>query len=629
MKRVAPYGTWTSPITADLVASAGLRLGEIALDGDGVYWVEGRPLEQGRNVIVRRGAHGCVEDVTPAGFDVRTRVHEYGGGAFTVADGAVYFVNLRDQQVYRQPVGEARPVAVTSAAGRRFADLVVDRSRDQLLAVCEDHRRKRAEPENSLVAIPLQGGEPVTLAAGHDFFSSPRVSPDGRQMCWLAWDHPNMPWDGTELWVAELDRGGVPKDNCRIAGGPTESIFQPEWAPDGVLFFVNDRSGWWNLYRHGDGATSSVVEMNAEFGLPQWVFGMSTYAVVSANGLVAAYTRAGVWHLARIRLHGDGASIERIELPYTWMTGVRAAERTVAMQAGSAVQPVAVITLDLDSECVETLRSSCDVAVDGGHLPEPEAVSFSTEDGLTAHGFFYAPVNRDHAAPPGETPPLLVMSHGGPTAATSPVFSLKTAFWTSRGFAVLDVNYGGSTGYGRAYRERLRGRWGIVDVDDCVNGARRLAQAGLVDPQRMAITGGSAGGYTTLCALTFRDTFRAGASYYGVSDLEALARDTHKFESRYLDGLVGPYPEARAAYRERSPIHHVSGLSCPVIFFQGALDVVVPRSQAERMVESLRARGLRTEYVLFDDEHHGFRCAANIASALDREHAFYVDALGL
>jgi dipeptidyl aminopeptidase/acylaminoacyl peptidase len=411
-----------------------------------------------------------------------------------------------------------------------------------------------------------------------------------------------------------------------VAGGVGESIFQPEWSPGGALYFASDRSGWWNLYRLDGEEARALHPLEAEFGLPQWVFGMSTYAVVSEREIVCAYTRDGFWELAR--LEPSTGQLDPIETPYTEISGLRASRGRVIFAGASAAEPTSLVALHLESGRLEVLRRFSDVAVDSGYLSLPEPIEFETSGGRTAHAIFYPPRNRDFEAPDGELPPLLVKSHGGPTAATSSAQNLRIQYWTSRGIAVLDVNYGGSTGYGRAYRERLSGQWGVVDVDDCVNGARALVERGRADGKRLAITGGSAGGYTTLCALTFRDVFQAGASHYGISDLEALARDTHKFESRYTDRLVAPYPEGRDLYVERSPIHHVDRLACPVIFFQGLEDRVVPPDQAQRMVEALRAKGLPVAYLAFEGEQHGFRRAENIRRALDGEFAFYARVFG-
>jgi dipeptidyl aminopeptidase/acylaminoacyl peptidase len=596
-------------------------LGQIALDGDDVYWNEIRPAEGGRYAIARRTPEGRTTDITPSSFNARTRVHEYGGGAFAVSEGTVYFSNFSDQRLYRQdPRGE--PTPITPEKEYRYADAVIDRRRGRLICVREDHTVSGREAANTLLSLDLEGrDEGRLLVSGNDFYSSPRLSPDGSRLAWLTWNHPQMPWDGTELWLGELVSDGSLGASERVAGGVDESIFQPEWSPDGVLHFVSDRTGWWNLYRWIDGRVEPLHEMEAEFGYPQWAFGLSQYAFESAGRIICAYADEGVWHLASL----DTAlrSLESIETPYAEIWSVRAAPGRAVFAAGSPNEPPSIVELHLATGQLEVLHRSSDVALDEGYLSRPEAIEFPTEHGLTAHALFYAPQNPNFVGPPGEQPPLIVMSHGGPTGSTSTTARVGIQYWTSRGIAVLDVNYGGSTRYGRAYRERLKGQWGVVDVDDCVNGALYLVERGEVDSQRLAIRGGSAGGYTTLCALTFRDLFSAGASYFGVSDLEALAEETHKFESRYLDSMIGPYPERRDLYEKRSPINFTDRLLCPVIFFQGLEDQVVPPNQAELMVEALRTRGVPVAYVAFEGEQHGFRRAETIQRVLDAELYFY------
>ena len=627
MNTVSPYGSWKSPITSDLIVSGTVGLGQIAIDGDDIYWVEGRPSEAGRSVIVRRTPDGKITDVTPPPFNVRTRAHEYGGSSFVVAGGIVYFSHFADQRIYCQAL-DSQPEPLTPAANCRYADVIVDNQRNRLICVREDHAGE-GEAVNTIVSINLDNGADIQiLTEGNDFYASPSLSPDGSQLCWISWNHPNMPWDGTELWVAEINADGYLDKTNLVAGGLEESIFQPQWSLDGVLYFVSDKSNWWNFYRTANPSLPTerqpiepLCEMAAEFGLPQWNFGMSTYALISESKIICTYTQQGKWHLAS--LDSIAKQLTTIETSYTDISSVKARGEIVVFLAGSPTESTAIVQLNLATNQREVLRRSSDLSIDAGYLSVPEPIAFPTENGLTAFGFFYPPQNQDFAAPAGEKPPLVVKSHGGPTAATSSSLSLKIQYWTSRGFAVLDVNYGGSTGYGREYRKRLQDSWGIVDVDDCANGAKYLAQKGLVDGDRMAIAGGSAGGYTTLCALTFRDVFKAGASYYGVSDLEALATDTHKFESRYLDGLIGPYPERKDLYVARSPIHSAERLSCPVIFFQGLEDKVVPPNQAEMMVEILKAKGLPVAYVAYEGEQHGFRRAENIKRTLDGEFYFY------
>ena len=638
--RIAPYGSWASPITSDLIVASSVGLGDILVDGGDVYWIESRPQEQGRSVIVCRSQTERSTDVTPpmpangqGAFNVRTRVHEYGGGAYLVSERVVYFSNDADQRLYRQEPG-APPVPITEAPaqprGLRYADGIVDLVRGRLIWVREDHTAGTEQPINTLVDIPLSGSHPQrVLVSGNDFYASPRLRPDSTCLAWLEWRHPNMPWDGTELWVGRCAADGMIAERRKVVGGDTESIFQPEWSPDGVLYFVSDRSGWWNLYRiAGDPLSTSakaeaVYPLEAEFGSAQWGFRPSRYAFAPAQRLICSYSRNGSASLAAVDL--NTLAVTPITTEFTEIASLRAGAEHVYFVGASPTHFPAIVELAPSSGRAAVLKHSNtqDVQAYNGYLATPQSIEFPTENGLTAFGLFYPPINRDFGGPASELPPLIVRSHGGPTSAFSSALDWSIQYWTSRGFAVLNVNYGGSTGYGRAYRERLRGNWGIVDVDDCVNGARHLAASGQVDGKRMAIRGGSAGGYTTLCALTFRSVFATGASYYGVSDLEALAKDTHKFESRYLDGLIGPYPARRDIYIERSPVHFAERLSVPIAFFQGVEDPIVPPNQAEAMVEALKAKGVPFQYLLFDGEQHGFRRAQTIKRTLDAELYFY------
>jgi dipeptidyl aminopeptidase/acylaminoacyl peptidase len=628
--QVAPYGSWKSPVTSDLIVAGAVGPGQTALDGGDAYWVELRPSEGGRNCVVRRAPGGAAEDLTPEGFNARTRVHEYGGGDFVVHEGTIYFSNFADQRLYAQEPGAA-PRPLTPEGQMRYADPTFDRRRGRLIAVREDHSVEGAEAVNTVVSLNAGGGVNedggVVLVGGSDFYSTPRVSPDGTKLAWLQWNHPDMPWDGCELWVGELSDEGTLVSSGRVAGGGEESVFQPEWSPSGVLYFVSDRNNWWNLYRLSEGGGhEAMCEMAAEFGVPQWLFAMSTYAFASEGLIVCTFNEKGRWSLAT--LDTESKKLETIETPYDDIAYLSADENRAVFRGGSPTERVGIISLDLRTRKTEVLRRASDVTVDQEYLSAPRAVEFPTENGLTAHAFFYAPRNRDFSAPEGERPPLLVHCHGGPTAATRTTLRLETQYWTSRGVAVLDVNYGGSTGYGREYRQRLNGNWGVVDVDDCVNGARHMAASGEADPERCVITGGSAGGFTTLNALTFREFFKAGASHFGISDLTIFVGDTHKFESRYLDRLVGPYPECSDLYYERSSINFTDQLSCPIIFFQGLEDKVVPPNQAELMVEALRRKKLPVAYVAFEGEQHGFRRAENIRRALDGELYFYSRVFG-
>lgn len=619
--RTAPYGSWKSPVTADLVAHKAIGLGQIKLDGQDIYWYETRPAEGGRYAVVRRTPDGIIRDALPAEFNARTLAHEYGGGAFTVSAGTIYFSNYADQRLYRQDPGTA-PRPITPAGAVRYADGVIDPRRNRLICVREDHTTTGKEAVSTLIAVDLKGSdEHKVLASGNTFYSSPAVSPDALRLAWLTWNHPNMPWDGSELWLADIAPDGGVRNARKVAGGQEESIYQPAFSPNGVLHFVSDRSGWWNLYRLRDQGVEALAPMEAEFGKPQWVFGSTTYAFDSERRIVCTVTERGMDRLATI----DTRTLELkpLDTPYSHVASLQAGRGKVVFLGGSPTEPQSLLVLDLSTRQPEVVRRAIEVTVDPAYISAPQPIEFPTEGGRTAHAFFYPPHNRDFSVPAGELPPLLVNGHGGPTGQATAVFSLSIQYWTSRGFAVVDVNYGGSTGYGRAYRLRLNGQWGVVDVDDCVHAARYLADRGLVDAQRLAIRGGSAGGYTTLCALAYRDTFKAGADYFGLSELEAFVHDTHKFESRYLNRLVGPYPEQRALYRQRSPIDYIDRVTCPVIVFQGLEDKIVPPNQSELIVQALRQKGIPVAYLTFEGEQHGFRRAETIKRTLEAELYFY------
>ena len=625
----APYGSWPTPFTSALVVADAVRLGELAVDGDDVVWAEGRPAEGGRTQLVRRGADGTCRDLLQEGFNARTAVHEYGGGAWWVRDGVVWFANWSDQRLYRlAPGGDPQPLTPEPATPRsdRFADGDIAPGGATLVCVRERHHGPSAtDVVNEIVRLDAHApGEQEVLVTGSDFVASPRLSPDGGTLAWLRWDHPSMPWDATELVVRDLATG----EETVVAGGPGESVLEPRWHPDGSLWFISDRSDWWNLYRFvPDTDIATMVRMDAEIGVAQWVFAPARYTMLPDGSVVFARKRGGYDGLARRA--PDGA-VTDIDTPFSRVSAVVAApDGTVLVAAGSPTREAGVHRVDPGVGPVETLRPPRDLGIDTGFVSVPEHVTFPSDDGRTAYALFYPPAHPELTGPDGELPPLLVTIHGGPTSAAEPVFATGVQYWTSRGFAVVDVNYGGSTGYGRAFRDELLGQWGVVDVADCLAAARHLARTGRVDGERLAIRGGSAGGFTTLAALVRADTpFAAGADHFGVADLEALARDTHKFESRYLDRLVGPYPAARDVYVERSPIHHVDGLTRPLIVLQGSEDPIVPPAQSETIVEALRERKVPVAYLLFDGEQHGFRRAENIRRALDAELSFYAQVLG-
>jgi dipeptidyl aminopeptidase/acylaminoacyl peptidase len=596
-----------------------MRLSDLTLDGEDVYWSERRPAEGGRLVVVCRRAGHAIEDVTPPGFNARTRVHEYGGAAYVADQGTVWFSNFDDQRVYRQDPGR-EPVAITRRVDRRYADAIVDRRRGRLIAVREDHADPSQEPINNLVALGVDGDGESVLASGADFYSNPRLSPDGGRLCWLQWNHPHLPWDGTELWYGELDVAGGITGAHRVPATDDDAIYQPEWSPQGVLHFVSDRSGWWNLYRLIDGRAEAVAPAEAEFGIPQWVFRESMYGFTADGDMIAAYFVKGTGRLARVA----GGRVYDLTDCYEECSWLGVARDHVYCIAGSPTEAPAVVELPLTGGEPVVLRRSVSVDVDPACCSPPETVEFATEAGRTAYGFYYRPHNPDFQAPADALPPLLVHVHGGPTGATTTTLNLETQFWTTRGFAVIDVNYGGSTGYGTEYRRRLNGQWGVVDLDDTVNAARHLVREGRVDSGRLAIAGASAGGYTTLACLTMRPgEFAAGADYFGLSDLRVFVHDTHKFESRYLDSLVGPWPERKDLYIARSPITHVDALATPLIVLQGDEDKIVPPNQSEIIVDAARRKRLPVAYLLFEGEQHGFRKGENIKRSLEAELYFY------
>jgi dipeptidyl aminopeptidase/acylaminoacyl peptidase len=624
-KQAAQCGAWTSPITASLVAAGSTPLSGVLLDGADLYWLAGRASEGGRTTLLRRRGD-ATDELTPAPFNVRSRVHEYGGGAVLVADGRIWFSNYADNRVYRVDPDGSTPTPVSEGGALRWADFVLDRVHVRLVGVREDHSAGEAYPANTLCALGADGSQ-VVLDDSYDFYSSPRISPDGRQIAWLCWDHPRMPWQGTELWLADIAQDGTLANGRLIAGGENEAIVQPEWSPGGLLYFVSDRSGWWNIHRYDHGVVHPVCPREAEFGGPHWVFGNSMYGFRSDEEIVCTYIEGGVSRLARL----DTASgqLTPIDTPYQEIRELRVQGDTLALLAGAPTIAAEIVRIDLASGAREVLARSIEHLPDVGYLSVPQSISYPSAGGRTSYAFYYPPANADYEPLPGELPPLMVIGHGGPTGMAASTLKLATQFWTSRGIAVLDVNYGGSTGFGRAYRDLLKEQWGVVDVEDCVAGAQYLAGQALVDRERLVIRGGSAGGLTTLCALAFHEVFKAGASYYGVSDLKGLDADSHKFESHYNEYLIAPKAQADAVYAQRSPINHTDKLRRPMIFFQGLDDKVVTPPQSEVMVEALRARGVPVAYLTLEGEGHGFRKADSIVRTLEAELVFYLRVFGI
>jgi len=622
-----PFGSWPSPISAEATTRSGVRfLDAVRVDGDDLYWIESRPQEAGRSVIVHRSASGAIDDVGPDDFNARTRAHEYGGGAYVVRAGTVFAAHFTDQRLYRiDPEGVIVPITPDPEipGGVRFADLTV--RGDWAIAVRETHHEDGSEPANDLVRLDLTGSSaPVPVASGHDFFAAPRLSPDGRLLAWLTWDHPDMPWDATTLWLALVSPDGEVGAARALAGGRGESILQPEWSPDGVLHFTSDRNGWWNLYRWTGEKVEPVHLEEAEFAVPHWVFGSRRFAFLGDGRLIAIPVTPTGDRLVVID-HGKPREVPTPFASFQSTLAVRG--NRVFLVASGPDRATRVAGIDVDTGDIETLRAPEGPGIDPAYHSIPEHVVFDTPDG-PAYALFYPPVNPGYTGPPGEAPPIIVEIHGGPSSSTAARLDPEILFWTSRGIGILDVDYGGSTAAGRAYRNRLDGQWGVVDVRDCALAAAHLAATGKANPGRLLIHGGSAGGFTALLALALHDDFAAGASYYGVTDLEALAADTHKFESRYLDRLVGPYPERRDLYRDRSPITHVGRITAPVLLLQGLDDEVVPPSQARAMRDALVANGVPVGYLEFPGEGHGFRSAEARIRALEAELWFYGKVLG-
>lgn len=615
-KQKLAYGSWPSPISVDDMTLHSVGLGEIQAYNDVTYWIEMRPEESGRYVIVADDGKEQ-QDINPAPYNARSRVHEYGGGSYLVCEQGIFFVNFNDQQIY---LVSDEVNQITNAENSRFADLVYDKRFQRIIAVCETHSETE-EPVNSLVSIDLTSGSLTTLTSGADFYSNPRLNNTCSSLCWIEWNHPNMPWDDTQLCLASINEQGLLENTQSLTSGDNESIVQPVWSPDNKLYFISDRNGWWNIYRHEDDKQICVYEVQAECGVPQWSFCESNYVFLDEKTLILNYSSLGISHLAKLNLNDN--SLAEIDVDATDIESLAFDNSKLFFLAANAKRFPSICAYDLKKNTTEVLRVSNELVLQTSDISIGEAIQFKSESGQVAHAFYYEPTNSQCMGLDNELPPLIVMSHGGPTGQAHNGIKMVAQYFTSRGFAVVDVNYGGSSGYGRAYRQRLNKNWGIVDVQDCAAAAIYLAEIGKVDKDRLAIRGGSAGGFTTFASLTFTDVFKVGASHYGVSDLTALAKETHKFESRYLDNLIGAYPEAKDIYEQRSPINATDKLSCPVIFFQGLEDKIVLPNQAEMMVNSLKEKNIPVVYLAYEGEQHGFRQAKNIKKTLKSELAFY------
>jgi dipeptidyl aminopeptidase/acylaminoacyl peptidase len=622
MSQKIPYGFWPSSISTDYLTAQSIRYSEVKLYNHKIYWLETRPNEKGRSVLV------CYEnqqltELLPSTFSVRTRAQEYGGSCYCLTDKAIYFVKDQDQAIYQFDSATEDIQQISPEGSYRYADLIIDSHHGRLIAVRENHQESKLHPKSEIISIDLQNSSCKVLVEGDDFYSNPQISPNGTQFSYLAWNHPQMPWDGSTCVVTDMDSQGNISSKKVIAGSTTESIFQPLWSPTGELFFVSDRNNWWNIYTWDGSSIRCIYELHAEFATPQWVFGMSTYGFLNDQEIFCCYTQNGQWKLATINTTThqfipikqdfcDISSISTHNHQAAFIANTATTSNQIFVYQGKAITAITANTQYL---------SLADIA-------KAKAIEFPTKDGEIAYGFYYPPTHSSIDYDENHKPPLIVLCHGGPTGACETGFNIKIQFWTNRGFAVVDVNYRGSTGYGKLFRDSLKHHWGIKDVDDVCSAAEYVVSQGWVDPNKTIIRGSSAGGFTVLAALTFADTFAIGCSLYGIGDLEALAKDTHKFEAHYLDNLIGEYPQRRDLYLARSPIYHSAQLNCPVIFFQGLQDKVVPPEQAEAMVNALKQKNIPVEYVCFAEEGHGFRQANNIKILYEKELAFYQKFLG-
>ncbi len=617
---IAPYGSWKSPITPELLSTRYNYIDQMIADGSAIYWTEVRPSEKGRFALMsKRDNEEPVEMLGPE-FNFRTAVHEYGGGAFAAKDNLIFFSNFSDGKIYFFDGSDAKPV--TEAGDFRYADLLYDSASRRLICIREDHSQD--DVINSIISIDIDTGEVLQLASGNDFYSSPKLSPDGKKLAWLTWNHPDMPWDSTELYVASYENGSL-NEQTKVAGGNGESIFQPEFSPSGLLHFISDRTGWWNIYRHNGEDIQNLTPMQADFGVPQWRFGLSTYAIESEERIICSWFKDGAGNLGILQI---GKGVEKVNIPYNYFSYVRSANNYGYFLAGSATEFPCIIRYSLSGKSYDVVYRPKTPVIDIGYLSMPRHIEFQSSGGRKTFAYFYECKNRDYIGPRGQKPPLIVICHGGPTSHSLPVLSVEIQFWTSRGFSVAQVNYGGSSGYGEQYRNALYGKWGIMDVEDCVKCAEYLVKAGKADPKKLIIGGGSAGGFTTLSALTFKRTFAAGSSYSGISDPESLLMKTHKFESHYLEKLIGPYPEAKKLFEERSPLKNVKKISAAVALFHGSEDRVVSSEQSEMIYKALKEKRTPVMFILFEGEGHGFVTSDAIKKSVEAELYFYSKLFG-
>lgn len=642
-KQPIPFGFWPAAVTASMVTGKNPRLSEPCLHNDQIFWLQTLPEEKGRVTIMMHSlSQGQTRNLLPRPLSAKSKVHEYGGGSYCVHNNMLYFVLADDQQIYAVDISSAefKPTLLTPAttdfaeeghSSLRYADLLFDPFGQQIIAVCEQHfiDNPVIEPVTRLVSIDINKGTVSIIADGHDFFASAALSPSGDHLVWLSWDHPHMPWDSTYLYKAQRC-GTQTFQGTRIAGDGNESLFQPQFAPSGDLFFVSDRNNWWNLYRisaanlaNGPYVTEAILPMDAEFATPQWTFNMSTYGFLNADTLLACYTQNGNWTLATIDLasNKNGAQQVKESDSFNVFHGISCEHSQATFIGASPQQSPSVMHLSTEGKLTTVTVREAPLKVSDTSIATNICFPTGDKKQHTGYGFYYAPLNANTYSK--GKPPLIVLCHGGPTGATERAFDLNKQFWTNRGFAVIDVNYRGSTGFGRQYRQSLHNQWGVFDVEDVCTAAEYAVQQGWADPNQLIIKGSSAGGYTVLAALTFSDTFSAGVSLYGIGDLDTLVRDTHKFEARYLDSLIGDYSTQRETYYNRSPVHFSHQINCPLLVFQGMEDKVVPPNQAEAMVSAVRAKGLRVRYVTFTNEGHGFRNADNIETMLEEELLFY------